>query len=113
MVLTDVETLLTSVMRSIDKKTSVRVVPSADPNRAGVTVTLSCGRRNGTLEVAETDIESAKREPAARHRLRIALKHAHDRMWNEPGHIFRTKLERSKPEGGSWFRPHQGGRGRR
>jgi len=113
MVLTDVEALLTSLIRSIDKKTSLKVAPSADANRVGVTVTLSCGKRSGTLEVAETEVDAARREPAARHRLRTALKRAHDRMWDEPGHFFSTKLERAKLEGSSWFRPQQGGRGRR
>ncbi|MCK6552994.1 hypothetical protein L6Q96_00160 [Candidatus Binatia bacterium] len=113
MVLTDVEALLTSVMRSIDKKIAIKVVPSSDTNRPGVTVALSCGRRSGTLEVAEADIDQARKEPAARHRLRSAMKRARDRMWNEPGHIFSTKLERAKLEGSSWFRPQQGGRGRR
>lgn len=114
MVLTDVEALLTNLMRSIDKKTTLKVAPSADTNRVGITVSLSCGKRAGSLEVAEVDIEAAQRDAAARHRLRTALKRARDRMWDEEGHFFSTKLERAKLEGNTWFRPQQGGgRGRR
>ena len=113
MTMNDIQNLLTGLMRGIDKKTAVTVEHRPDPNRPGVTVRLSRDKRIGSLEFSETDLLAAQSDLARRNRLRTALKHARDRMWEETTYIFSTKTENQKSEGTQWFRPSQGGRGRR
>lgn len=114
MTMTEVQDLLTGLMRGIDKKTQLTVEPRQDPDRPGVTVHLSRDRRTGMVEISEADLVASQSDLMQRNRLRTALKRARDRMWEETGHIFSTKVEHHKPEGAQqWFRPMQGGRGRR
>lgn len=114
MTMTEIQNLLTELMRGIDKKTTLIVEPSGDPNRSAVTVRLSRDKRTGSLQFTETDLTAAQTDLMRRNQLRSALKRARDRMWEgEPGHIFRTKMEPHKAEGMQWSRPSQGGRGRR
>jgi hypothetical protein len=113
MTMTEIQNLLTTMMRGIDKKTALTVEQRPDPDRPGVTVRLSRDKRIGSLQIAETDLIAAQTDLRQRNRLRTALKRARDRMWEEPGYIFSTKVEHPKAEGMQWFRPMQGGRGRR
>jgi len=113
MTLTEIEKYLTTLMRGIDKKTLLTVEQRRDPDRPGVTVHLSRDKRTGSLQFAEADLIAAQTDLMRRNHLRTALKRARDRMWEETGYIFNTKVEHHKPEGTHWFRPPQGGRGRR
>jgi hypothetical protein len=113
MTVSEMEDVITPLMRSIDKRTTLRIEASADPNRPGVTVHLARGQRRGSLEVAESLLLGARADLATRNRLRTALKRARDRMWEETSYIFSTKKEYSKIEGQQWQRPMQRGRGRR
>jgi hypothetical protein len=113
MTMSDIQNLLTTLMRGIDKKTAVIVEHRPDPNRPGVTVRLSRDKRTGSLEFSEADLLASQTDLARRNRLRTALKRARDRMWKETTYIFSTKVENQKSEGMQWFRPTQGGRGRR
>ena len=113
MTMTEVQNMLTTLMRGIDKKTLLTVEARPDPNRPAVLVHLSRDKRIGTLEFAEVDLLAGQTDLARRNRLRTALKRARDRMWEETTYIFSTKTENQKSEGMSWFRPTQGGRGRR
>ncbi len=110
----EVQNLLTTLMRSIDKKTLVTIEARPSDERPGVTVHLSRDKRTGTLEVSETELIASQTDLMQRNRIRTALKRARDRMWEETSHIFSTKVERHVPEGGfQFFRSNQGGRGRR
>ena len=114
MSITEIQTLLTGLMRSIDKKTALTVEPRVDPNQANVKVHLSRGKRTGSLQFAEVDLLAAQTDLMRRNQVRSALKRARDRMWeSEAGYIFSTKLEPHKVEATHWARPSQGGRGRR
>jgi hypothetical protein len=113
MTMMEIQNLLTSLMRGIDKKTILTVEQRPDPDRPGVTVQLSRHPRAGSLQLAEVDLVAAQTDLMRRNLLRNALKRTHDRMWQETGYIFSTKMEPHKSEGMSWSRPPQGGRGRR
>lgn len=113
MTMNDIQKLLTSLMRGIDKKTTLTVEQRPDPTHPGVTVHLSRDKRTGTLEISETDLLASQSDLMLRNRVRTALKRSRDRMWEETSYIFSTKTENQKPDGNSWFRPSQGGRGRR
>ncbi len=111
--MSEITGLLNSMMRGIDKKTALTVEQRQDPERPGVTVYLSRDKRTGTLEISEADLVASQSDLMRRNRIRTALKRARDRMWEETGYIFSTKVEHQKPEGAQFFRPTQGGRGRR
>jgi hypothetical protein len=112
MTMTEIQTLLTGLMRGIDKKTHLTIEVGADPARPAVTVHLSCGKRSGSLQLSVADLTAGQTDLMRRNRLRTALKQAHDRMWAETGYIFSTKTERPKSDAQHWFRPPQGGGGR-
>jgi hypothetical protein len=113
MTMTEIQNLLTGLMRGIDKKTTLTVEVSPEPNRPAVIVRLSRDKRIGSVQFTEADLIAGQTDLARRNRLRTALKRARDRMWEEDGYIFSTKVENSKTEGAQWFRPMQRGRGRR
>jgi hypothetical protein len=113
MTMTEIQNLLTGLMRGIDKKTTLTIENRPNTTNPGVTVHLSRDKRVGTLEISETELLASQADLMQRNRIRTALKRARDRMWEETSYIFSTKTENQKPEGNSWFRPSQGGRGRR
>ena len=112
MTMNEIQEMLTTMLRGIDKKTGLAVTMRQQP--PGVTVRLSHGKRNGTLEVSEATLIACKEDLRHRNQLRTALKRARDRMFEEEEYIFSTKMVRQKLEGANFFRPMQGGgRGRR
>jgi hypothetical protein len=113
MTMNEIENLLVTLMRGIDKKTALTVEQRQDATRPGVKVRLSRDKRVGTVEFSEADLIASQTDLMHRSRVRTALKRARDRMWEEPGYIFSTKVEHQIPEGMQFFRPMQGGRGRR
>jgi len=113
MTMNEIQSMLTTLMRSIDKKTSLTVEPRPNPDRPGVVVHLVRDKRLGTLEISEVDLSASLADLRRRNQVRTALKRARDRMWEETGSFFSTKMERAAPEGMSFFRPMYSGRGRR
>ena len=113
MTIDEIRVLLTGMMRGIDKKTALTVQPRAESGNPGVTVHLSRDKRTGMLEVSEADLVASQTDLMQRNRIRTALKHARDRMWDETKYMFSTKVDHQKPEGTQWFRSQPGGRGRR
>src|SRR5689334_5328231 len=113
MTMTEIQGLLNTLMRGIDKKTAVIVEQWPNAERPKLTLKLSRDKRSATLEVAEADLLASGTDLMQRNRLRTALKRARDRMWAETGYIFSTKVEHQMPEGMQMFRPSQGFRGRR
>jgi hypothetical protein len=113
MTMSEIQNLLTTLMRGIDKKTLLLVEPRPDSDHPGVMVHLSCEKRSGSLGIAEADLVAAQTDLMRRNRLRTALKRTRDQMWVETGFIFSTKLEHQKGEGMQSYRPQQRGRGRR
>ena len=115
MTMNEMQTLLTGLMRGIDKKTALTVEPRVDSNESALTVHLSRDKRTGSLRLAEADVIAAETDLMRRNQLRSALKRARDRMWAEDNtnQIFSTKMEPHKSETPHWSRPSQGGRGRR
>ena len=113
MTTTEIQDLLTGLMRGIDKKTALTIETVHDPERPRVVVHLSRDKRTGTLEIAEADLVASQTNLMLRNRVRTALKRARDRMWEETGYIFSTKVEHAKSEGMQFSRPMQRSRGRR
>jgi hypothetical protein len=109
---TEIQQLLNTLMRGIDKKTVLTFEPRTDATHPGVTVRLSREKRIGSLEISEEDLVAGQTDLVRRNQLRTALKRARDRMWEEARPIFSTKVEHAAPDK-SWVRPMQGGRGRR
>ncbi|MFI5366406.1 MAG: hypothetical protein ACHQ4J_12370 [Candidatus Binatia bacterium] len=112
MTTTEIQNLLTALMRGIDKKTVLTFESRADSANPTITVHLSRDKRSGSLEISVDDLAAGQTDLMRRNRLRTALKRARDRMWEEPRHIFSTKVEHQRSDN-TWFRPTQGGRGRR
>jgi hypothetical protein len=113
MTMSEIQDVLNSLMRGIDKKTALMVEPRPDADAPGVTVHLRCAKRTGSLQLTEADLFAAQTDLMRRNRVRTALKRARDRMWEETRHIFSTKFEREQLQGTAWFHPAQRGRGRR
>ena len=109
----EIQDLLNSLMRGIDKKTALTVQPRSAAGEPGVIVQLRRDQRTGLLQFTEADLCAAQTDLMRRNRVRTALKRAHDRMWEETRHIFSTKAEHPKEQGGASSHPAQGGRGRR
>ena len=113
MTMSEMQDVLNSLMRGIDKKTALTVELRPDADAPGVTVQLRCAKRTGSLQFTEADLFAAQTDLMRRNRVRTALKRARDRMWEETHHIFSTKVEHQKAQGAAWFHPSQRGRGRR
>ena len=111
--LKEVENLLNTLMRGIDKKTALTVERSQEPTAARVLIRLARDKRVGTLEISEDDLDASRSDLVRRSRVRTQLKRARDRMWEQTTYIFSTKVEHQKPEGGHFFRTSSVGRGRR
>ena len=110
----EIHELLTTLMRGIDKKTALTLEYDEGTEHPGATVHLSRDKRTASVRISEADLVASQTGLMERNRVRTALKRAHNRMWEEPGHIFSTKTERHALEGAThFFRPMQGGRGRR
>lgn len=108
MTVTDTQRLLTSLMRTIDRKTVLTIEAGADMSSDKVSVRLSQGKRNGSLLVSGEDILAAETDLIRRNRLRQALKRTHDKMWHEEGHFFSTKMPVHKADSsGDWGRGGQ------
>ncbi len=110
--MTEIQQMLGGMMRAIDKKTALTVEIAKDAEPPAVAVRLSRDKRVGSLQFSETHLVEAQTNLIRRDQLRTALKRARDRMWQETGYIFSTKLVQRKNES-SWARPSHGGRGRR
>ena len=110
-----VQTLLNTIIRTIDKRIEFRIQPGTDTTRDVVIVHLSHGAKSTTVEVPGVELAASEGDLARRHQLRGKIKRAIDRMWSDQGPIFSTKLTRVAPEGGSFFRApmRTGGRGKR
>ena len=110
---TEIQDFLTTLMRGIDKKTTLTIESLHETERPRVIVHLSRDKRTGTLEITEADLLASQTNLMQRNRIRTALKRARDRMWEETGYIFSTKVEHAKSEGMQFLRPMQRSRGRR
>ena len=90
MTMGEIQELLTSLLRGIDKKTELTVEPRPDATQPSVAVQLRCGQRTGSLQVSEADLLAAQTDLMRRNQVRTALKRARDRMWEETSPIFST-----------------------
>ena len=113
MTMTEIQALLQSLMRTIDKKTVLTVELHADAERPTVTVQLCRDKRTGSLQFTAADLQGAQTDLMRRNQIRTALKRARDRMWEETQPIFSTKVEREKIQGPGWYTPAHRARGRR
>lgn len=113
--LTETQAFLTTLMRTIDRKVTLTIEPSKNTARPGITVHLVRDRRAGHLELSEASLQGAEGDLIRRNQLRTALKRTRDGMWETSTHIFSTKMERPKTDGGmSFYRSSPGGnRGKR
>ena len=113
MTMSEIQEILNTLMRSIDKKTVLTVELHADAERPTVTVQLRRDKRTGSLQLTAADLRAAQTDLMRRNHVRTVLKRAHDRMWEESTYIFSTKVEREKIQGAGWYGPPQRTRGRR
>ncbi len=113
MMMSEIQDVLSGLMRGIDKKTVLMVEALPDAETPAVTVQLRCAKRTGSLQVSEADVFAAQTDLMRRNQIRTALKRARDRMWEGKRYIFSTKVERPKAQGATWFHPSQNRRGRR
>ena len=58
--LSDTQAFLNSVMRTIDRKMTVTIEPSANTDRSGIMVRMVRDRRVGFLDVSNTDLLAAQ-----------------------------------------------------
>jgi len=110
--LTETQAFLTTLMRTIDRKVVLTIEPSANTTRPGITVKLTRDRRVGHLELSEAALQGAEGDLIRRNQIRTALKRTRDAMWESNTHIFSTKMERPKTDGGMSFYRSTGGGGR-
>jgi hypothetical protein len=113
MTTTEIQEVLNSLMRGIDKKTALTIELRTGADEGNVMVQLRRDKRTGSLQLAEADLRAAQTNLMRRHQVRTALKRARDRMWEKTSPIFSTKIEHEKMPGAAWFHPAQRGRGRR
>lgn len=111
-VLEDANGLLRTIIKSIDKKAEFRVDP-VEGDRPSLAVNLSLRKRSTTVSVPIEQVEAAKESSMSRSQLRTTLKRALDKVTFEPRLVASTKMLRGKAVEGGFFRPPQGGRGRR
>jgi len=110
--LQDANTILHSVIRTIDKRVEYTATP-ADGDRAAVVVALSLRNRSTTVTIPVDALEAARENSMRRHQLRTTLKHALDRMLFVALPMMSTKMLRPMTQSDGFFRPPSGGRGRR
>jgi len=113
MTMGEIQDVLNSLMRGIDKKTVLTVEPRLDAGEPSVIVQLRRDQRTGSLQFTEADLFAAQTDLMRRNQVRTALKRARDRMWEETRYIFSTKVEHPKEQGAAWSHFAQRGRGRR
>jgi hypothetical protein len=113
MTMSEIQDVLNSLMRGIDKKTALTVEPRSDAAEPSVIVQLRRDQRTGLLQFTEADLFAAQTDLMRRNQVRTALKRARDRMWEETRYIFSTKVQHPKEQGAGWFHPSQNRRGRR
>ncbi|MBI3782561.1 MAG: hypothetical protein HY270_04085 [Deltaproteobacteria bacterium] len=109
----EIQELVYSLMRGIDKKTELTVALRSDASEPAVTVQLRNAKRTASLNLTEAELVGAKSDLIQRNRVRTALKRAHDKMWTKNDYIFSTKMESHKLEAGGYFQSNQRSRGRR
>jgi len=73
MTMGEIQAVLDSLMRGIDKKTALTVEPHADADEPGVMVQLRRDKRIGSLQFSEADLFAAQTDLMRRNRVRTAL----------------------------------------
>jgi ribosomal protein S20 len=111
-VLADANGLLRTIIKSIDKKAEFRVDP-IEGERPSLAVNMSLRKRSTTVSVPIEQVEAARENSMSRSQLRTTLKRALDKVTFEAMPVASTKMLRGKSVEGGFFRPPQGGRGRR
>jgi hypothetical protein len=111
-VLEDANGLLRTIIKSIDKKAEFRVDP-IEGDRPSLAVNLSLRKRSTTVSVPIEQVQAARESSMTRSQLRTTLKRALDKVTFQPMPVASTKMLRGKAIEGGFFRPPQGGRGRR
>ena len=111
--LTDAQAFLTTLMRTIDRKTTVTLEPTGNRDVPAIIVKIVRDRRVGQLHINEATLAAAQANVIQRNRLRTQLKHVRDGMWDSSMHIFSTKMQRPANLDGASFYRSQGGGGNR
>lgn len=111
--LEDARALLTTLVRSIDRKADVVVVPSPGAGD-GVQATVTLRKHKAILTIPARDIEAALQTSAQRAQLRTTVKRAIDRATFVAPPMASTKTQRGPEIDGGFFRGGQfGSRGGR
>lgn len=113
MTMDEIQEVLNTLMRAIDRKTTLTVEPIPDAETPAVIVQLRRDKRTGSLQLTEADLYAAQSDLVRRSQVRTALKRARDRMWEEIRPIFSTKVAHEKGAGATWSHPAQRARGGR
>ncbi len=112
LVLEDAKALLRTLINSIDRKAEVSV-SLKEGDQPGVNVAITLRKHKTTIAVSAAKLEEAVRDSIGRSQLRTSLKRVIDRMTFEVTPFASTKMLRGATVDGGFFRPPQGGRGRR
>lgn len=109
-----VESVLSALVRRVDKKLQYTIHPTADAE--SVILTLRHGKLSRDVRIQLVTIRETHKDLAGRERLRMRIKQARDAMWGSVKRIpaQSTRMERAAPsEVGSFFRTGGGGGGPR
>ena len=111
-VLEDANGLLRTIIKTIDKKAEFRVDP-IEGDRPSLAVNLTQRKRSTTVSVPIEQVQAARESSMSRDQLRTTLKQALHKASFQPMEVASTKMLRGRALEGGFFRPPQGGRGRR
>jgi len=109
---TEAHHALRAIVRSIDKKLHLQVQDGPSPQDPMITLALSQGPSQASVEIAVEEIRRALDDARYRAMLRERLKRAHERMRfpSKTRPLMSTKAIRPGSEAFSHFRPSGGGR---
>jgi len=103
---------LRKIVRSIDKKLLLQLHDGPSPQDPFVTLTLTQGMLQASMEVSVEELRRAADSARDRTILREKIKRTHERLWfpTRPAPFFSTKAIRPGSESFAHFRPSGGRR---
>lgn len=109
---TNAQHVLRAIIRSVDKKLQHQIQDGPAPQDPLLTLALSQGPLQATMEVSVEEIRRAVENARDRALLREKIKRTHERLWfpARPERFFSTKAIRPGSEAFAHFRPSGGRR---
>lgn len=110
--LEDANKILKPLIRTISKRAEY-TTSFVEGERPSVLVDLSMRHKSTKVTIPIEALTAAETDSMRRHQIRTKLKHALDRALFVANEIASTKMVRGSASADGFFRPPQGGRGRR